>query len=140
MTSSHDRTDVDAPIKDPVCGMTVDPMVTRHHAHQDGVDYYFCGAACRGKFGADPARYLNSKPPEKADAPTGAIWTCPMHPEIRREAPGSCPICGMALEPLEPSANEGPNPELIDFTRRFWIAAALAVPLLVLSMGAEMFG
>ena len=70
----------------------------------------------------------------------GTVWTCPMHPQIRRDAPGSCPICGMALEPLEPSLEEGPNPELIDMTRRFWVCAVLSLPLLVLTMGAELTG
>src|SRR5690606_38625363 len=74
------------------------------------------------------------------EAAPGTIWTCPMHPEIRRDVPGSCPICGMGLEPLEPTLEEGPNPELIDMTRRFWVSAAFSVPLVVLAMGMELFG
>jgi Cu+-exporting ATPase len=138
MTGSHDHPIAGDRAKDPVCGMMVDPAVTPHHALQDGADYHFCSAGCRSRFVADPARYLRPVRNEVA-APAGAVWTCPMHPEIRRDGPGSCPICGMALEPLEPSADDGPNPELIDFTRRFWVAAGLAIPLVALSMGAEMF-
>src|SRR5215207_4888262 len=77
---------------------------------------------------------------DPATVAAATIWTCPMHPQIRRDHPGSCPICGMALEPLEPSLEEGPNPELVDMTRRFWISAALSAPLIVLTLGAEMLG
>lgn len=78
---------------------------------------------------------------DHVEAGAGAtVWTCPMHPEIRRNGPGSCPICGMALEPVEPSLGEGPNPELIDMTRRLWVSAALSLPLVILTLGAEMFG
>ncbi|WP_423140834.1 heavy metal translocating P-type ATPase [Parablastomonas sp. CN1-191] len=126
---------------DPVCGMKVDPAETQHHGVVAGIEYHFCSAGCRTKFLADPDRYLRPVS-EAVIAPVaeGTIWTCPMHPEIRRDAPGSCPICGMALEPLEPSLEEGPNLELIDFTRRLWVSAVLAVPLVVLTMGAELFG
>jgi Cu+-exporting ATPase len=129
-------------VKDPVCGMTVDPAKTAHHAEHSDQTYDFCSAGCRAKFVADPGKYLR---PANADErhmaiSSGAVWTCPMHPQIRRDGPGTCPICGMALEPAEPGADDGPNPELIDFTRRFWVSAALAVPLLLLSMGAEMLG
>ena len=126
--------------RDPVCGMTVDPANTPHHAAHDSQDFHFCSAGCRTKFLADPARYLG---PAKAAPPVavaGAVWTCPMHPEIRRPGPGSCPICGMALEPESPSLDDAPNPELVDFTRRLWVAGTLSLPLLVLSMGAEMSG
>jgi Cu+-exporting ATPase len=74
-------------------------------------------------------------PIDPAHVPEGTIWTCPMHPQIRQDHPGNCPICGMALEPLEPSLEEGPNPELIDMTRRFWISAVLSIPLIVLTLG-----
>lgn len=127
-----------ATVLDPVCGMTVDPATTAHHVEHGGQAYHFCSDRCRTKFVADPARYLEPQPADPAVA--GAIWTCPMHPEIRQQGPGSCPICGMALEPLEPTLEEGPNPELVDFTRRFWLSAVLAVPLLALAMGGEMFG
>ena len=128
-----------ATVKDPVCGMTVDPSVTNHHAEHDGAEYHFCSAGCRSKFVADPERYLNGQP-RREPAAAGAMWTCPMHPEIRRDGPGTCPICGMALEPEEPSLDDGPNPELVDFTRRVWVAGVLTVPLLAVSMVAEMLG
>ena len=126
-------------VKDPVCGMSVDPKTAKHHAEHAGRPYYFCSAGCRAKFVADPVTYLTAKPVAATAAP-GSIWTCPMHPQIRRERPGSCPICGMALEPEEPSLDDGPNPELVDFTRRTWVAGVLSVPLLTISMLAEMLG
>jgi len=139
--AGHGPARSEAGARDPVCGMTVDPAATPHHAKHDGETYYFCSAGCRTKFLADPGRYLHPAPDTgAATAPAGAIWTCPMHPEIRQPGPGTCPICGMALEPAEPSLDDGPNPELVDFTRRFWVSAALAVPLLLVSMGAEMLG
>lgn len=125
---------------DPVCGMTVEPATTAHHAAHEGVDYHFCSAGCRTKFIADPARYLSDAPRAEPAATPGAIWTCPMHPEVRQEGPGTCPICGMALEPELPSLDDAPNPELIDFTRRFWVSAVLVVPLLIVSMIAELIG
>jgi P-type Cu+ transporter len=127
-------------VTDPVCGMTVDPTKTVHHAAHDGSDYHFCSAGCRTKFVADPETYLGDAPRPEPKATPGAIWTCPMHPEIRQEGAGTCPICGMALEPEEPSLDDAPNPELVDFTRRFWVSAVLAVPLLIVSMIAEMLG
>ncbi|MGZ8305709.1 MAG: heavy metal translocating P-type ATPase [Allosphingosinicella sp.] len=129
-----------ATVKDPVCGMTVDPAATAHHHEHDGTAYPFCSAGFRAKFVADPHRYLHPVPSAAADVPEGAIWTCPMHPEIRQVGPGSCPICGMALEPEMPSLEEGPNPELIDMSRRFRVSAALSLPLFVLAMGAELMG
>ena len=127
-------------VVDPVCGMIVDPIVTTHHARHDGKDYHFCSAGCRTKFRANPERYLREQPQAESEATQGAIWTCLMHPEIRRPGPGTCPICGMALEPEEPSLDEAPNPELVDFTRRFWVSAVLAVPLLIVTMVAEILG
>ena len=125
--------------RDPVCGMDVDTSKAMHRFELDGITYYFCNPRCLEKFRADPRRYLNSADSEPApDAPEGTIWTCPMHPQIRQDHPGSCPICGMALEPLEPTAEEGPNPELADMTRRFWISAALTLPILLLVMGDEL--
>ena len=125
---------------DPVCGMKVDPAITAHHATHDGVHFHFCSAGCLAKFTADPTKYLfNSSRSEPVAAP-GVMWTCPMHPEIRQQSPGTCPICGMALEPEEPSLDDAPNPELVDFTRRWWVSAALAVPLLILTMGTEFLG
>ncbi len=129
-----------ATARDPVCGMAVDPAKTAHHAEHAGIAYHFCRADCRTKFLADPDRYLGDAPRAQASAAPDATYTCPMHPEIRQQGPGTCPICGMALEPEAPSLDDGPNPELVDFTRRTWVSAALAVPLLGLSMGAEMLG
>ena len=126
-----------ATVKDPVCGMSVDPTATAHRASHDGQDYFFCSAGCRTKFIGDPMRYLN--PPVEAEpAVPGAIYTCPMHPEIRQEGPGSCPICGMALEPETVTAEAPPNHELIDFTRRFWVGLVLTLPVFALEMGGHL--
>ena len=195
-------------VRDPVCGMTVDMEKTPHHHEHEGRDFGFCCAGCKGKFAAEPDKYLTATDPvcgmsvDRASAkwmskhegtrfffcsegcqkkfeaspdtylgktddhahhdhahhdhahhghahhgmagpsvaptapvPAGAKWTCPMHPQIVRDGPGDCPICGMALEPMTPSADDAPNPELIDFTRRLWISAALSVPLLIIGMG-----
>ena len=120
---------------DPVCGMTVDPATAKHRLELDGETYFFCCAGCRDKFEADPERYLSPEPADETPAPAGAIYTCPMHPEVRQVGPGSCPDCGMALEPLTFTADDGDNPELVDMTRRLIVAAALSVPLLVVAMG-----
>jgi Cu+-exporting ATPase len=127
-----------AAVKDPVCGMTVHPETSPHHHEHRGTTYHFCSAGCRGRFAADPPRYLHPGPAAAVEATEGAIWTCPMHPEIRQAGPGSCPICGMALEPEMPTLEDGPNPELIDMSRRFWVSAALSLPLFVLAMGSEL--
>jgi Cu+-exporting ATPase len=126
--------------RDPVCGMTVDVGATPHHAVYSGRDFHFCSSGCRAKFVADPEVYLGDRKKPQPRATPGAIWTCPMHPQIRQEQPGTCPICGMALEPQCPSASDGPNPELVDFTRRTWMAGLLAIPLLMVSMVGEMLG
>lgn len=118
---------------DPVCGMQVDPLTAKHRAEHDGKPFYFCSARCRERFIADPASFLS--PPEAAPVPEGTIYTCPMHPEIQQVGPGSCPICGMALEPMGVPADDGPNPELVDFRRRFWIGAVLTLPLAIIAMG-----
>src|SRR5208337_36112 len=126
-------------VKDPVCGMTVDPPTAKYQAHHAGRTYYFCSAKCREKFVADPQRYLGAKPaPPPQSSPAGAIYTCPMHPQIRQVGPGACPICGMVLEPEVATATEGPNPELVDMARRFWIGLALAVPVFVLEMAGHL--
>ena len=125
---------------DPVCGMTVDPQKTTHHAEHLGHAYHFCSAGCRTKFQADPERYLAPKTSDPRPVAQGAIYTCPMHPEIRQVGPGSCPICGMALEPATVTADSGPNPELIDMSRRFWISLALALPVFALEMGGHIPG
>ncbi|PAQ03880.1 heavy metal translocating P-type ATPase [Mesorhizobium mediterraneum] len=124
---------------DPVCGMHVDRATAKHFSRHEGQGFYFCSAGCKVKFEAEPAKYLGDKPEPQA-MPKGTQYTCPMHPEIVRDKPGACPICGMALEPMGvPSGDEGPNPELVDFTRRFWVSAVLSVPLLIFAM-APMLG
>jgi len=127
---------------DPVCGMKVTIATARNKAEHAGHPYYFCSQRCLGKFTAEPERYLAPKPAETAakEMPKGTIFTCPMHPEVRRQGPGSCPICGMALEPLEVSLDQGPNHELLDMMRRLWVAAALSAPVLILDMGGHVFG
>ncbi|MEJ6788293.1 heavy metal translocating P-type ATPase [Brevundimonas sp. BR2-1] len=124
---------------DPVCGMTVDPATAEHRAAHDGEDYFFCSAGCRTRFVADPDRFLGSAPPPEPVVP-GVIYTCPMHPEVRQEGPGACPICGMALEPETVTAETPVNHELIDFTRRFRIGLVLTVPVLALEMGGHLTG
>ncbi|MBZ9820053.1 heavy metal translocating P-type ATPase [Mesorhizobium sp. CA4] len=124
---------------DPVCGMSVDRASAKHFVRHEGQGFYFCSAGCKAKFEAEPAKYLAGRP-EPQPMPRGTQYTCPMHPEIIRDKPGSCPICGMALEPIGvPTGDEGPNPELVDFTRRFWVSAVLSVPLLIVAM-APMLG
>ena len=120
---------------DPVCGMSVDPAATAHHATHQGSEYHFCSARCKERFIAEPQKYLSPKPmvPETA-APAGTIYTCPMHPQIRQQGPGTCPICGMALEPEMPSLEDEDNPELRDFTRRFWWTLPLTLIVLALAM------
>ena len=112
---------------DPVCGMSVDIKSAKHQADYHGQTYYFCGSGCKTKFLANPAKYLATKKPVEPVI-TGAIYTCPMHPQIKQVGPGTCPICGMALEPMVVTAESGPNHELIDMTRRLWIGLALAFP------------
>ena len=126
---------------DPVCGMTVDPVKTPHHAKHKGMDFHFCSAGCRTKFVTTPLKYLDPASQEPAEPmPKGTAFTCPMHPEIRQIGSGTCPICGMALEPLVVRAESGPNHELIDMTRRFWIGLALALPVFLLEMGGHLTG
>ena len=122
-------------LRDPVCGMTVDPSTAKFQADQDGVTYYFCSTGCRSKFLADPSAYTKQQVAPKPAA-VGVIYTCPMHPQIRQTGPGNCPICGMTLEPLTATAETGLSPELIDMTRRFWIALVLTLPVFVLEMGS----
>ncbi len=120
---------------DVVCGMDVARAAARHMIKREGERFYFCSGRCEEKFVAEPEKYLAGRPaPEPM--PEGALYTCPMHPEIIREEPGDCPICGMALEPMgAAAADPGPNPELVDFTFRFWVGLALTVPLLFIAMG-----
>ena len=127
--------------KDPVCGMSVDPATAKHKAEHAGATYYFCSAGCREKFIADPARYLaapTQATPAAKPAASGAIYTCPMHPQIRQDHPGNCPICGMTLEPVVATEATGPSAELVDMTRRFWVALALSIPVFALAMGGHL--
>ena len=151
-------------VKDPVCGMDVDPATSPYSSERDGQTYHFCSERCQAKFEASPETYLtpHADQPGQHDhgghghgdhqtdhgADGGAStsvaageateWTCPMHPEIRRPGPGSCPICGMALEPVTVTADSGPSPELADMTRRFWVGVALSIPVVLLGMGADL--
>jgi Cu+-exporting ATPase len=128
-------------VKDPVCGMMVDPHTTTHRAQYQGKPYYFCSPGCQSKFVAEPAKYAKPSAERTAEAvPEGAIYTCPMHPQIRQVGPGSCPICGMALEPVVATAEAGPSHELTDMTRRFWIGLALTLPVFALEMGGHLIG
>ncbi len=133
---SHDHS-APAALKDPVCGMTVKPD-SPHRAEVEGTQYAFCSAGCRTKFIADPHKYLHrDREPAQAatPAPKGTIYTCPMHPEIRQDHPGTCPKCGMALEPLMPALEgDEENPELADFRRRFWWTLPLTIAVFVLAM------
>ncbi|ABI64476.1 copper-translocating P-type ATPase [Maricaulis maris MCS10] len=124
-------------VKDPVCGMDVDPNANKPTADHEGATYHFCSVSCHDKFVVDPGHYLSGAHKQSYEnMPEGTQYTCPMHPEIVEDEPGDCPICGMALEPMGvPTGEEGPNPELVDFRRRFWIGAVLTLPLLLLSMG-----
>jgi len=139
LQQGHDHGDVvtDALVtKDPVCGMTVTLDAGKPSMEHGGTSYHFCSQKCHDKFAADPEHYLTGAHKQQAETqPEGTKWTCPMHPEVIRDEPSDCPICGMALEPMGvPTGDEGPNPELVDFKRRFWIGAILTVPLLVLTM------
>ena len=139
--SLHYHAAADAGPVDPVCGMTVNPADTKYRAVHDGQTYSFCSAGCQAKFEAEPNKYLTPhEPASKPTAPKGVIYTCPMHPQIRRTEPGNCPICGMTLEPVSPGEETGPTPELIDMTRRFWIGTVLTVPTVALEMGAHFPG
>ncbi|MDB5618822.1 heavy metal translocating P-type ATPase [Tardiphaga sp.] len=122
---------------DPVCGMKVDPATAKHRFTYKDQEYLFCGGRCRERFAADPESFLKPKQPAPA-APAGTIYICPMHLEVRQVGPGSCPICGMALEPEQVALDDAPDPELIDMTRRFWIALALTLPVFVLEMGSHL--
>jgi Cu+-exporting ATPase len=142
---------------DPVCGMNVDLSKGKPTHVHEGTTYHFCSESCRSKFAADPDKYLKADAGKSAGCahghgahghshapatpvPAGTKYTCPMHPEIVRDGPGSCPICGMALEPMMPTADDGPNPELVDMTRRLWVAGPLALVLLVLEMSSHFLG
>jgi YHS domain-containing protein len=148
-------------VKDPVCGMDVDSTQTAFASEHQGETFSFCSGHCKDRFDADPRTFLHARTGHAdaepvhaghadlpsataaevataADVSEASEWTCPMHPEIRRSAPGSCPICGMALEPVTVTADSGPSPELADMTRRFWVAVALSVPVFLLGMGGDL--
>ncbi|MEW6439079.1 MAG: heavy metal translocating P-type ATPase [Pseudomonadota bacterium] len=128
-------------VLDPVCGMIVDPATSKHRFDYHGRTFHFCSAGCRSKFAASPETYLDkSKAAPKDSVPDGTVYTCPMHPEIRQIGPGSCPICGMALEPEVATLDAAPNPELADMSRRFWIGLVFALPAVVLEMGGHLVG
>src|SRR5476651_2111683 len=135
----HDHAGHATTVRDPVCGMTVDPAKSPHRFAHRGETYHFCSADCRTKFAADPQTYLDKTAP-KAAVPEGTIYTCPMHPQIRQVGPGHCPICGMTLEPEVATLDAPPNAELADMTRRFWVGLALALPAVVLEMGGHLVG
>ena len=142
MTEQHDH-DLSpantgaASVTDPVCGMTVPLDAGKPSLEHAGETYHFCSPGCHDKFAADPEHFLSgAQKKQSADVPKGTKYTCPMHPEIISDEPSDCPLCGMALEPMGiPSGDQGPNPELVDFKRRFWVGAVLSAPLLVLTMG-----
>ncbi len=125
----------EALVRDPVCGMTIDRGSAAAEVEYAGTRYFFCSTGCAAKFRADPGRYV--KPPEPkppAPSPAGTLYTCPMHPEVIRDGPGACPICGMALEPRTVTLEEGENPELVDMRRRFWVNTVLTVPVIAIAM------
>jgi len=123
-----------AEARDLVCGMRVTIRPGVRSAEWDGEAHYFCGERCKTRFQADPWFYISGNAARRGEvAKPGVQYTCPMHPEVVRDAPADCPLCGMALEPMTPT--EGPNPELADFTRRMWVSAAAALPILLIAMG-----
>ena len=120
---------------DPVCGMKVDPATTPHHSTHEGIDYHFCSAGCRTKFEVRPELFVGGDRPSPGPASKGVVYTCPMHPQIEQVGPGTCPICGMALEPQGAVIPEGPSEEYLDMRRRFIVSALLTVPLAAIAMG-----
>jgi P-type Cu+ transporter len=134
------------PLQDPVCGMTV-TAASPHVLQHEGKPVYFCCAGCKAKFSANPEKYpvarvdtIAPTPLASEPAVAGAIYTCPMHPQIRQVGLGNCPICGMALEPVTATADATQNRELVDMTRRFWIGLVLTLPVFVLEMGGHIPG
>ena len=129
---------------DPVCLMEIEEEDSVGTVEYEGVTYHFCADVCLERFQENPAQFLTGQPavappPVVGDGET-VQYTCPMDPEVVRDAPGPCPLCGMALEPMVITLDAGPNPELVDMTRRFWIAAALAAPVFVLTMADMLMG
>jgi len=135
---AHEAAPSPATVIDPVCGMTVDPAKTPHHATQEGREYHFCGGRCRERFVAEPAKFLAPATPG-APMPAGTIYTCPMHPEVRQEGPGSCPKCGMALEPAMPSLGDDGG-EVTSLGRRLYTLVVLTVPVFLIAMAPDIIG
>jgi Cu+-exporting ATPase len=127
-------------VKDPVCGMSVDPHTAEQRSRHGGTTWYFCSSGCKSRFDANPEQYLGDEQKREKPVAPDATYTCPMHLEIRQQGPGDCPICGMALEPERVSLADGPSAELEDMTRRFRIGLVLALPVLVLEMGSHLTG
>ena len=135
--AAHGPATAAAPLKDPVCGMTVTEQSVHRHEHADRL-YYFCGARCKTRFSADPLQFLAPKPTTPTAPPAaGTMFICPMHPEVRQDHPGDCPKCGMALEPELPDLDNDDNPELRDFQRRFWRTLPLTGVVVVLAMSGH---
>lgn len=139
LAKAHQR-EVEAGRMDPVCGMTTDPQNPHHSASHDGAQINFCGDGCAAKFMADPDRYLGASRPRPGVVPSGSIYTCPMHPEVRQNGPGTCPKCGMALEPLLPTAEPDDGSDVRDLATRFWSLVVLTIPVILLDMGPHLFG
>ena len=133
--SHHEHSSDENSLKDPVCGMTVTSQ-SKHSYSLKNIAYYFCSNGCKEKFIGAPSKYLDGglKDSESPASVAGTIYTCPMHPQIRQNQPGNCPICGMSLEPLLPELEEEENPELVDFQRRFWWTLPLTTVVTVLAM------
>ena len=143
-TSDHSHAHSQSGVKDPVCGMSVVPEKAKHHIKVDDDEFYFCSQGCHDKFQLNPSKYREVRPSTiintriEASQTEDKIYTCPMHPQIRKTGPGSCPICGMALEPEMPEADDKSNPELDEFRQRFWIGAIISIPLIALEMGSHL--
>ena len=136
----HNHGNEEHTVKDPVCGMTVEPHTAKYQSQHEAKTWYFCSSRCQSKFDENPEQYLGDQQQQEQPTTPGTMYTCPMHPEIRQQGPGDCPICGMALEPEQVNLNDGPSEELTDMTRRFWIGLVLVLPVLVLEMGGHLTG
>ena len=139
METHHGHHDPDE-VKDPVCGMKVAPATTEFRFEHHKSTFYFCSPRCLESFKKSPSKFIEPPKNSEAKPKAGVLYTCPMHPEVVKEGPGECPKCGMALEPVAVTAEEQTNPELIDMSRRFWVSAVLAVPLLILAMAEHIPG
>ncbi len=137
-THQHSHDSHEHAVKDPVCGMSVDPHTAEYRSQHAGKEWYFCSSNCQTKFADNPDKYLNGEQKSSTPAAPGSIYTCPMHPEIRQQGPGDCPICGMGLEPEQVTLDDGPSAELTDMTRRFWVGLLLALPVFLLEMGGHL--